>query len=90
MTLNPTLPASCVLSHATPRAGLFEEPLAPAAGLTRLDTPAHRALAYEAAAQSIVVLTNANATLPLALGVAGARVALVGAFMVNKLTPPAK
>ena len=64
-------------------AGLFDQPYTDEAWLPRLDAPAHRQLAYEAAAQSIVLLQNANATLPLALAGAGAlkAVALVGAFM---------
>ena len=62
-------------------AGLFDAPLE--AWLSRLDAPAHRQLAYEAAAQSIVLLQNANGTLPLALDGAGAikRVALIGPMM---------
>ena len=62
-------------------AGLFDELESPAAGLARLDAPAHRQLAYEAAAQSIVLLQNNASLLPLALGTAVKRVALVGAFM---------
>ena len=62
-------------------AGLFDAPQAPPAGLARLDTPAHRALAYEAAAQSLVLLTNPRGALPLPLASGGVKsVALVGAF----------
>jgi beta-glucosidase len=45
-------------------AGLFEQPMADLAGKQWLDLPAHRALAKEAAEQSLVLLKNDNQTLP--------------------------
>jgi beta-glucosidase len=62
-------------------AGLFDQPMTDESWVTRLDSPAHRQLAYEAAAQSIVLLANNNGTLPLAFGTSVTRVALVGALM---------
>lgn len=63
-------------------AGLFDAPFTDEAWLSRLDAPAHRQLAYEAAAQSIVLLQNTDNFLPLAFGGAGAKkVALIGPMM---------
>jgi beta-glucosidase len=64
-------------------AGLFDSPLTDEAWLSRLDAPAHRQLAYEAAAQSIVLLQNSNGALPLAFGTAVKRVALIGPMMTD-------
>lgn len=61
-------------------AGLFDQPLSDPAWAARLNSSAHRALAYEAAAQGIVLLKNDGATLPLAPTTP--RVALVGPHMV--------
>jgi beta-glucosidase len=61
--------------------GLFDQPLTPEAWLDRLDAPPHRQLAYETAAQSIVLLQNVNDTLPLKLAASGGpvkTVALIG------------
>jgi len=44
-------------------------------GIEQIDTPAHQALAMEAALQSIVLLKNEKSTLPLK---AGSKIALVG------------
>ena len=63
--------------------GLFDAPLADESWLSRLDAPEHRQLAYEAAAQSIVLLANANGSaLPLAFGAMTKGVAFVGAAML--------
>ncbi|WP_329545220.1 glycoside hydrolase family 3 C-terminal domain-containing protein [Streptomyces sp. NBC_01356] len=56
------------------RLGEFDPRLDPYAGASAFDTPAHRALAQEAAEQAIVLLKN-DGLLPLAPGV---RVAVVG------------
>jgi beta-glucosidase len=64
-------------------AGLFDAPLAPEAWLARLDAPPARALAYEAASQSIVLLQN-NGVLPLDLS-KQPRLALIGPHMVCKV-----
>ena len=56
------------------RLGEFDPRLDPHAGVRDFDTPAHRALALEAAEQSIVLLKN-DGVLPLA---PGTRVAVVG------------
>ena len=64
-------------------AGLFEQPLTDESWIARLDAPAHRQLAYEAAAQSIVLLANAKNTLPLKFGSAVKRVAMIGAMMTE-------
>jgi beta-glucosidase len=74
-------------------AGLFDSPLTDEAWLARLDAPAHRQLAYEAAAQSIVLLQNRAGALPLALGGGGGggggggikRVALIGPMMTEAI-----
>ena len=60
-------------------AGLFEQPLADEAGVARLDAPQNRRLAYEAAAQGIVLLQN-NGVLPIDFARAR-RVALIGPQM---------
>jgi beta-glucosidase-like glycosyl hydrolase len=44
-------------------------------GIAQIDTPAHQQLAYEAALQSLVLLKNEKATLPLKTGL---KIALVG------------
>jgi beta-glucosidase len=58
--------------------GLFDAPYSDPAALnpSTLDPPASRALAREAATQSIALLVNSNGTLPLAF--AGKRVAVLG------------
>ena len=58
--------------------GLFEDPFVPAgvSATAAFDTPAHRALAREAAATSLVLLTN-DGTLPLDVS-ALRRIAIVG------------
>lgn len=61
-------------------AGLFDQPLSDPAWAVRLNSSAHQALAYEAAAQGIVLLKNTDGTLPLAPTTA--RVALIGPHMV--------
>lgn len=61
--------------------GLFDAPLTDESWLTRLDAPAHRQLAYEAAAQSIVLLQNTGDALPLNFGASVKRVALIGPMM---------
>jgi len=45
--------------------GLFEKPYADTSGASQIGSPAHRAVAREAAAESQVLLKNANAVLPL-------------------------
>ena len=51
-----------------------------------VDTPAHRALARDAAAQSLVLLTNARgAALPLRRGASVALVGALGAEAMNQL-----
>nr|WP_245747173.1 glycoside hydrolase family 3 protein [Frateuria terrea] len=55
------------------RLELADRPAPPADAV--LDSPAHRALALEAARQSMVLLKNAHATLPLRTG---ARIAVIG------------
>ncbi|NEA65443.1 glycoside hydrolase family 3 C-terminal domain-containing protein [Streptomyces sp. SID12488] len=57
------------------RLGEFDPQYDPYAGTSDFDTPAHRALAQEAAEQAIVLLKNDDDTLPLA---PGTRVAVVG------------
>src|SRR5437879_9588719 len=54
--------------------GLFERPYVEVAGAIDLDPPEHRALAYEVAARSIVLLKN-DGVLPLT---GGARLAVIG------------
>ena len=67
--------------------GLFDAPLTDESWVTRLDAPSHRQLAYEAAAQSLVLLTNNElpatgvAALPLDFGGRVKNVALIGSFM---------
>jgi beta-glucosidase len=60
--------------------GLFDQPYTNSSFLnaSTLDPPASRALALQAAQQSIALLVNANATLPLAL--AGRRVVMLGSL----------
>ena len=58
--------------------GLFDAPFTDENWLSRLDAPEHRQLAYEAAAQSIVLMTNANNTLPLSFAAMSKGVAFVG------------
>ena len=65
-------------------AGLFDQPLTDESWISRLDAPAHRQLAYEAAAQSIVLLANAKGALPLAFGGAVKRVAMIGPMMTEQ------
>lgn len=55
---------------------LFDAPFTDPSAAADLDSPAHRALAYEAAVQSLVLLQNKNHTLPVALK--GQTVALFG------------
>ncbi|MEU7301837.1 glycoside hydrolase family 3 C-terminal domain-containing protein [Streptomyces sp. NPDC007206] len=57
------------------RLGEFDPHEDPHAGAGAFDTPAHRALAQEAAEQAVVLLKNDEGLLPLA---AGARIAVVG------------
>ncbi|MDQ0933051.1 glycoside hydrolase family 3 C-terminal domain-containing protein [Streptomyces turgidiscabies] len=57
------------------RLGEFDPQYDPYADTSDFDTPAHRALAQEAAEQAIVLLKNDDGTLPLA---PGTRVAVVG------------
>ncbi|MGW0844088.1 glycoside hydrolase family 3 C-terminal domain-containing protein [Streptomyces sp. NPDC002787] len=57
------------------RLGEFDPGTDPYTGTKDFDTPAHRALAQEAAEQAIVLLKNASGLLPLA---ADARIAVVG------------
>ncbi len=57
------------------RLGEFDPQYDPYADTSDFDTPAHRALAQEAAEQAIVLLKNDGGTLPLA---PGTRVAVVG------------
>lgn len=57
-------------------AGLFEQPMAPEAWVSRLNAPEHRRLAYEAAAQGVVLLQN-NGLLPIDFS-RKPRVALIG------------
>ncbi|MDX3644256.1 glycoside hydrolase family 3 C-terminal domain-containing protein [Streptomyces sp. MB09-02B] len=57
------------------RLGEFDGDADPYAALTDFDTPAHRALAQEAAEQAVVLLKNEGGLLPLA---ADARIAVVG------------
>ncbi|MDX3456071.1 glycoside hydrolase family 3 C-terminal domain-containing protein [Streptomyces sp. ME02-8801-2C] len=57
------------------RLGEFDPQYDPYAGTSDFDTPAHRALAQEAAEQAVVLLKNDGGTLPLA---PGTRVAVVG------------
>ncbi|MDT0568285.1 glycoside hydrolase family 3 C-terminal domain-containing protein [Streptomyces sp. DSM 3412] len=57
------------------RLGEFDADDDPYAGLTDFDTPAHRALAREAAEQAVVLLKNEGDLLPLA---ADTRIAVVG------------
>ena len=59
-------------------ARLFDEPYADTEGVkAKLDTPAHRSLAREAAEQGIVLLQNTNSTLPLG-NLTGRRLAVIG------------
>ena len=55
---------------------LWDTPYTDVAGAGTLDAPAHRALALDAATQSLVLLQNANQTLPMALE--GKKIALFG------------
>ncbi|MFF7392715.1 glycoside hydrolase family 3 C-terminal domain-containing protein [Streptomyces scabiei] len=57
------------------RLGEFDTEADPYAAVTDFDTPAHRALAQEAAEQAVVLLKNEGELLPLA---ADARIAVVG------------
>ena len=57
-------------------AGLFDQPLAPEEWVSRLNAPANRRLAYEAAAQGVVLLQN-NGLLPIDFS-KKPRVALIG------------
>ena len=61
-------------------AGLFDTPLSPPAWAARLNAPQHVELAYEAAAQGVVLLKNERGTLPLA-AVTPLKVALIGPHM---------
>jgi beta-glucosidase len=71
-------------------AGLFDAPLVPEEWAARLNAPEHRQLAYEAAAQSIVLLQNGQApggqgqaVLPLAaLQKSSPKLALLGPHML--------
>lgn len=65
--------------HCTQTAGLFDAPMTDPSWAARLNAPAHQQLAYEAAAQGLVLLKN-NGLLPLAPTTA--RVALLGPHMV--------
>ena len=60
------------------RLGLFDDPMRGLDGTAPSDWPAHRALAREAAARSIVLLKNEGGLLPLARS--GRRLALIGPF----------
>jgi len=62
-------------------AGLFDAPLSDPAWAARLNSTAHRALAYEAASQGLVLLKNDGGLLPLA-ATPGRRVALIGPHVV--------
>jgi beta-glucosidase len=62
-------------------AGLFDAPYTDPSWVDRLNTPASRALAYEAATQGIVLLQNENKTLPLSFGNKINKVALIGPMM---------
>lgn len=66
--------------------GLFDNPyrsLDPAAETARIGTSAHRALARESAARSIVLLQNKDSVLPLAAE-GGDRIALIGPFAQDR------
>jgi len=62
-------------------AGLFDAPYTDPAWVDRLNTPASRTLAYEAATQGIVLLQNENKILPLSFGDKIQKVALIGPMM---------
>ena len=55
---------------------LWDTPYTDVAGAASLDAPAHRALALDAATQSLVLLQNVNKTLPMAL--TGKKIVLFG------------
>ena len=62
-------------------AGLFDQPLTPEAWVSRLNSPENRKLAYEAAAQGIVLLQNTNNVLPIDFK-KSPRIAFIGPQMV--------
>lgn len=63
-------------------AGVFDQPFTPEEWVTRLNLPATRALAYEAASQGIVLLQNQGGVLPLDLSKGPKKVAFIGPHMV--------
>jgi beta-glucosidase len=63
-------------------AGVFDQPFTPEEWVSRLNLPATRALAYEAASQGIVLLQNTGGVLPLDFARAPKKVALIGPHMV--------
>ena len=70
-------------------AGLFDQPFTPEGWVTRLNEPQNRQLAYEAAAQGIVLLQNTNGVLPLDMSKLKRGLALIGPQMVCKIAEEA-
>jgi beta-glucosidase len=67
--------------------GLFENPyrsLDPAVETARIGTSAHRALARESAARSVVLLQNKDSLLPLDPEGTGKKIALIGPFAEDR------
>jgi len=69
-------------------AGLFDTPFASPDNLGLLDSPPHRALAREAAAQSIVLLKNDDGVLPLNFAALRERAVASGRISATAAAPP--